>query len=914
LAKLDNNGPNKDQDQNDQLPAATGTGTNTTTTVSTTVATQTGTKIVVDTQANTIAIGDFVTDVSIQPYIAPRIIAFYAYNMRPNHQMHIFFDGVNVDQYCAPGIIPASVADTSDYRSIAKNGNYGDPINTDDNGQVSGWFNIPAATFKSGDRLLQISDVESLALGNDAFSTISSAHFTASNLNVTKKTVTMTTVNPVLSYVPISNTVVTTNTNVTITRIKDIIDVTAFYEPIAQGLTINTPEGEAGIYATSLDIFFKQKSLIGTNGVTVYLCEIDNGYPNGNAILPFSTVHLNYGSINVSEDSSVATNFKFESPVFLNNGKEYAFIVKPDANDPDYYVYSANLGDIDLATGYQVFSQPTIGTAFYGATMSQWTALQTEYIKFRLNRAKFANNSGEAYFYNSNTDYLTPYNIAYSNTSMGILPGDYIFQATSNSIATVNTSISGILNYYNTDKGILYIDNSTGNFTNNSFIQVHRFVNATAITPNAATIVAWANTLALHNPRVNALVPQFATLVPGGTSLTFNYTGTSNAYVVNSSEYKITPGYDTEFLDSERIVASRSIENALMANAKSMTIHATMTTDSDYLSPLIDLVKYNQLVIGNEIDPVEFNYQEFLSNGPAKTKYISQIVTLADGQDAQDLQVILTAFRPNSTDIQVWVKFLNGEDTDPISQKTWTPLINKSNTLYSDPSNPDDFREYVFTTPIGFGMIPTTGTITVANSTTTVTGIGTNFTTELSPGWFINMRANATFSETTRQVVSITNSTSLVLDSAFNGNYTTNAYFLVPPPTTAYMAANNQKQLFAANGSNATVSVSNVSNIITGTNTNFTVLLPRTTILVNGDEQKITNITNSTSLSVGTPWSSTASGANAYIRTTGGLTYLNKNNNLYTNFKRFQIKIILQSDDSSAAPLLNDLRALAMQL
>ena len=57
MAELDNGGPDKDQDQNDQLPGAAA-GTSRTTTVTTTTATQSGIKLLVDTQANTVSIGD----------------------------------------------------------------------------------------------------------------------------------------------------------------------------------------------------------------------------------------------------------------------------------------------------------------------------------------------------------------------------------------------------------------------------------------------------------------------------------------------------------------------------------------------------------------------------------------------------------------------------------------------------------------------------------------------------------------------------------------------------------------------------------------------------------------------------------------------------------------------------------------
>ena len=888
--------------------------TNTTTTVTTTTSTQQGTKLVVESQSNTITVGNFVTDVSIQPYIANRIISFFAYNMRPNQRMHIFFDSVLVDDYCAPAKIPTSIPNTSDYNSIEKNGNWGDAIYSDADGMVAAQFNIPAGKFKTGDRILQICDVTSLAQGSDAYTTIASAIFTASNLNVTKQLVTLTTVNPSVSVVPVVNTVVTSSTNVSISIIPDFINVQANWtEPIAQALTINTPRDQTGIFATAIDVYFKQKSQVNNRGVTLYLCEMVNGYPNGKAILPFSTVHKNYADINVSDDGSVATKFTFESPVFLNNNTEYAFIVKPDANDPDYFVFSANLGDIDLQTGYQVFSQPAVGTAFYGATMNEWTAVQTEYIKFKLYRANFSNGSGTAIFNNSNTDYVSVYNIGYNNTSVGILPGDYVYQSTNSTTnstgGTVNTSIYGILNYFDDIKGIMYLEYSTGNFTPNTFVQVHRFANASVTTPNNTTFVAYANTGSLYNPGVDAIVPQFATLIPSGTSLTYGYKGTSNTYNTDSDYFKIIPGYETEFYDQERIVASKTNENSYMSGNKSLSMRANFTTDSEFISPVIDTVRHQELVIKNDIDPVGFKYNEYFNSGNTKSKYVSKIVTLADGQDAEDIQIILTAFKPIGSNIQVWIKFLSGEDPEDISQKTWTPLVNDSYNVYSDPSNPSDFRELSFSTGAYYKLTSTTGGITASNSSTTVTGTSTLFQTELEPGWYINMKANSTFNEVTRKVVSIASNTSLTLDSPFNGNYSNVAYYIVPPPTTAWVSTNTAVQL------TGTVTTYTTNNAIVGSSTNFTgELTPGSIISVAGDNQKVVSITNSTSLSVGKPWSAAVAGANAYNISPAGVSYLNNNISLFTTFKRFQIKIILQSDDSSKVPIIDDLRVLALQL
>lgn len=882
---------------------------NTTTTTSTTTSTRTGTQVVVDSQSNTVTIGNVVTDVSIQPYIANRIVSFYAYNLRPNQRLHIFFDSVLVDKYCAPCVVPSSIADTSDYNSLVKNGNWGDAIFSDSLGQVAGQFNIPSATFKTGDRVLEIADVTSISQGSAAITTSASAQFTASNLSVTKEGITLTTVNPIISSQDVTQTVVDSQTSTTTISIADRVNFTGqFYEPLAQGLTINTPEGQSGIYATSLDIYFQQKSQTSNNGMTVYLCETLNGYPNGSKIIPFSVVHLPYGSINVSADASVATTFTFEAPVFLNNNTEYAFVCKPDNNDPDYRVYTAILGDIDLTTGFQVFSQPVIGTAFEGATTTQWNALPTEYVKFNLKRANFSATSGNAVFNNSNTEYLNIFNISYVNNSVGVLPGDIVYKATNTSPASVNTSVKGIFNYYDTVRNIFYVANSTGNFTGNSFVQIHRFANSSA-TANSLTLIASANVSTLYNPIVDALVPQFASLAPPGTSINYTFKGVSNTYSIDANEYKVSPGYETEFYDKERIIASKSNEVSSMSSAKSMNIKAMLKSDSDFLSPIIDTVRKQELILANQIDPISFNYKEFFNTSNTKSKYVSKIVTLADGQDSQDLQVTIQAYRPYGTAVSAYIKFLNGEDSDPISAKTWTPLVNKSSALYSDPSNPSDYYDFTYVVPEGYVCFTTNGTITCNTSSPVITGTNTVFTSSFQPGWFVNVPANSTNIEYTRQIISITNNTSMSLNAPFTNVHTNEDIVLVVPPTTAYLSTNTATQL------TGTVATSTSNNTIIGTGTNFTgQLIPGSIVMIAGDQQTVVSVSNSTSISVGKPWNSTVSSANVYIVRPQGLTYLNSANNIYTTFKKFQIKVVLQSDDSSKVPILKNIRCHALQL
>ena len=77
-------------------------------------------------------------------------------------------------------------------------------------------------------------------------------------------------------------------------------------------------------------MFFKSKD---TDGLPVSLQIRDtlNGYP-AQTILPFSDVSLTPDQVNVSEDASVATNFKFPGLVYLQPG-EYAIVVLSNSLD-----------------------------------------------------------------------------------------------------------------------------------------------------------------------------------------------------------------------------------------------------------------------------------------------------------------------------------------------------------------------------------------------------------------------------------------------------------------------------------------------------------------------------------------------------------------------------------------------------
>ena len=85
------------------------------------------------------------------------------------------------------------------------------------------------------------------------------------------------------------------------------------------------------------------------------------------------------------------------------------------------------------------------------------------------------------------------------------------------------------------------------------------------------------------------------------------------------------------------------------------------------------------------------------SGGNINTKYISRRVTLEDGFDARDLKVIVNAYKPLGTGIQVYYKVKADEDPDDFDTKSYVLMSQETpSSLYSGAL--EDIKEYTFKT------------------------------------------------------------------------------------------------------------------------------------------------------------------------------------------------------------------------
>jgi hypothetical protein len=657
--------------------------------------------------------GDNITDVTLMPFIRSRVVAFIATNLKPNTTLHVHFDGVNVDASCAPatesGLSLSDVVVGRENEIAVRSGDYGDPLVSDSNGKLVGVFRIPDGEFRVGERSFRINNVTDLVTGTDAILTEASATYVASSLAITSEPQQLVTTTPR----PRRPRTVTSNNDDNDDDDDDNSDRgnEGNDEPIAQSFLISVPDKSSGMFITKVGLYFNKKD--PNLGITVYILETDANFPDSSRIVGKS--FLPSSSINVSTTANSETQFSFNHPTFLSNGKEYVVMVHPDANSPEYEIWTAQIGQSDIETNEQVFSSPYSGTMFVSGNARTWNAVQDEDLKFNIYRASFTVGTGTAILNNEDDEYLTVDGFTKANSSFNIEAGDVVYtQNSSGDLQLANTDPVGYVQFLDVANNELHLDASVnGGFTTNTVIEIHRPSedgNTAAI--SNTSLIANATITAINDLDYHAVVPRFATMIPAKTSLTFSYKGTNNTYTTDTSYQTVIEEIEKEFFDWPRVAVSKSTEVDSMSSAKSSFYQGIFSTTSEYVSPVIDLTRKSGLFIENLINNDVTN--EDTRYGNAISRYLSRNIVLRDGQEAEDLKVYIGAYRPVGTDIKVYVKIHNQEDNEGFDEKSWSLMdVTSGSALYSATLDTKDFRDYEY----GFADTAPVSTAAFKNST-----------------------------------------------------------------------------------------------------------------------------------------------------------------------------------------------------
>ena len=344
-------------------------------------------------------VGNFITDINMKPYLRRQQIKVLVTGLRPNTRHYFFFDQKSVDSHVSPGTGITYGRQNSSNLDVRRVGylasNAGEAVRTDSNGVLSAVFVLPASTFFVGENVLEVVDVDTYGSIDSASTSYSRATYRGYNFAVNKTDLSVTT------RTPDFDTSVSITTRETQRQVGD---------PIAQTFRVKSSSTNNANVAmiSDIDVYFKQKS--ATTGVTLQIREVVNGYPS-KKVLPFASKHLDASQVLISPNGITATTFTFDNPVRLSANAEYAFVVIPDANSPDYLIYTSKVGSTSLSKGTAA-SQVAVtndwgdGVLFTSTNDSAWKSYQDEDIKFILKRYDF-NASGTIDLVPNDMEFMT---------------------------------------------------------------------------------------------------------------------------------------------------------------------------------------------------------------------------------------------------------------------------------------------------------------------------------------------------------------------------------------------------------------------------------------------------------------------------------------------------------------------------
>lgn len=654
-------------------------------------------------------IDEKVVDVALIPFMRSVKMSFRVQGLKPNTRHYPFFDGVSVAEWVdatAPFSRHAS-SSTAVGRQFNRATNHPDAPNANDRiltsdaaGKIEGNFFVPntdAIRFRTGTRAFELMDVTG---GDAAFATSFSKGFFDANgvLETVDRTVKATrqiSIRPVVTgrsriQPPPEDSGPDPEPNPN--------------DPLAQSFFVNKPNG---VFITKVKIFFKTKD--AAIPVQLQLRPMIAGVPDSIPV-PGAVKFLNPSDVNVSNDSTVATEFEFDEPVFLSGLTTYAIVLL--AQSVDYNVYIAETEKFEVgSTARKVAKQPTLGSLFLSQNGSTWNPAQNKDMKFELMQAKFSTTSAEVILENPDIPKeLLPQNpfevdsgsavVTTTHPNHGFIAGDTVIFSGLDSSASLNNGMTGA--DINGSRTIVAVDENTYTFT-------------AGATANDSSTFGGLDALATKNIQYEILTPKIMTLIPRRTDITldakltegkslagnevqYDKASTFTRLILNEDNYFVTP----------KVLANLERETNAMSGDKSATIKLNLTTQDSDLSPVVDLQRTGLWMFHNEIDfqdsagspgvllnnnrnaPIDYADETDPNGGSHLSKHIVRPVILES--PSVGIKVLLSANKPSLADFDLYYKVATEDEN--FEDINWT-YIAPEEMVQSD-ENPAVFRDYTF--------------------------------------------------------------------------------------------------------------------------------------------------------------------------------------------------------------------------
>lgn len=596
-------------------------------------------------------------------------------------------------------------------------------FSSDSDGSFYGIFNLPANVFHSGERVFMVDN----RVGGNAGSatTHAQATFYAQGLASTSQALDFGA-----SPAGARNTFTQTNTRTLVNNFSETSSsswsVTNPWDPVAQTFIVDGVNFPNGVFLNSLKIFFATKPSVDNSPVSVSIVGTLNGYPNGET-LDHSIVTVPKDKVKTSSsphylDPNSYTEFKFSAPVYIQPNTLYAFILKSASNQ--YTMYSAFNGDNALASSVRnlptdplpsqitkINTAPYVGGLFKSQNSQTWTAEQNESLMFVLNRCVFditktpairfvvpkmlpqraLIEQGIEYTLNANN---VANNTSTSNTTLYV----DAFNVTTTDFVPTTTAV--LYSYSSTlpngnSPGTVYIN--PGKLASSMAENIHlddgngrRVLDANTDTSFSvyAQLVSTSNTVSpvLSDAGLSVYAVEHVINNCELSNTLISVANTGAGYNANTT--LVTVSAPTGKNGTQAYAAAN------VANGEIQSVYITYPGSGYIETPTIYITDANttpgtgaNVIISGETSS---------SGGPGLAKYVTKRVTLDAGYDSGDLNVYMTAYRPVGTDMQVYYKILNRNDTQQFADLNWTLMtkIRNSDGLYAHSRG--EMNEYVF--------------------------------------------------------------------------------------------------------------------------------------------------------------------------------------------------------------------------
>ena len=647
--------------------------------------TRTGVRNVLVPQTVRNSIGDRIINVAFVPFVRARTITFNGTRFKPNTRVYPYFDNVDISVYVTP-----------------TGGSLGGNLVSDANGAVSGTFAIPDPTvdsnprWRTGTRVFRLTSSATDDRSSDV-ETSGEVDYTARGILETTQETILSTREPRLVR---ESTV--DNRQVTRTSTRETNRQVGWWDPLAQTFLI---DDSGGVFVSSVDLFFSTKD--DNIPITVQIREVVNGYP-GTKILPFSEKTINPSDVTVSTDSTSATTFTFDSPVYIQENVEYALVVL--ANSVGYNAWVARMGETQVNSDRTISEQPYAGVLFKSQNGTTWTADQNEDIKFKLKRCEFNKDvTGEVVLTNDSLPVRTLKTNALRTTNSSkvirVFHPNHGMHGTSN-----NVTIAGVPS--GTYNGIAHSDiNGTYTSISNITLDSYDITSPSSSNANATGDVGGSSITATQNRLYDLLNLSLQTMTVPETSIGFSIRPTTGKSVhgsesefslTSSSNYQSVVANDNIYFTAPQMVASDINQTNEMSGSKSLFVKLDFTSSNSRLSPVLDLQRTSAFTIQNRINsPTTGNTPDFVNDeqptgSSSAAVYCTRPITLENPSTALDVR--LTQNVRSTSEVEVYFRATSSEEVRNVDDLNWTPFNGdgSEDVSVTPAETANEFKEYKY--------------------------------------------------------------------------------------------------------------------------------------------------------------------------------------------------------------------------